>query len=175
MAMVLQDMDNESRSQSVASDPNESDHNEVHNIYKHRGKVLIKSKQRVKVNSLFYFLFGWICLAYLFMFSPVSHRHNYAIALIAIFASIWGLITGFVLKNPSSVKIYTIAAITGFAWGIICIYTILGLSIIVLQSIDDEYKNQYDNFTMEEVRNRPNSWNNYVFNKNLRYFINFRT
>lgn len=58
MAMVLQDMDNESRSQSVASDPNESDHNEVHNIYKHRGKVLIKSKQRVKVNSLFYFLFG---------------------------------------------------------------------------------------------------------------------
>ena len=58
MAMVLQDMDNDSRSQSVASDVNESDHNEVHNTYKHRGKVLIRWKRLVKVNSLIYLLFG---------------------------------------------------------------------------------------------------------------------
>lgn len=154
MAMVLQDMDNESNSQSVASDPNESDHNEVHNIYRHRGKVLIRSKQLVKVNSMFFFLFGCICLAYLVMFSPVDHRHNYGISFIAIFASLWGLTTGFMLKDPSSVKIYIFATITGIACGIICIYTILGLSIIVLQSIDEKYKDQYNNFTMEEVNNQ---------------------
>ena len=167
MAMVLQDMDNDSRSQSVASDVNESDHNEVHNTYKHRGKVLIRWKRLVKVNSLIYLLFGWVWLAYIIMFSPVKHKHNYAIPWIAIFASLWGLITGFSFKDPSSTKIYINAVVTGLACGVICFYTIIGLSKVVIQSVDDEYKNQFDNFVMKEVSKHPDIWISFLQYKSL--------
>lgn len=43
------------------------------------------------------------------------------------------------------------AVITGFTTTVICIYTLVVLSYMVLVSIDDKYEDQKDNFTMKEV------------------------
>ena len=152
MAVRLNDLDRESMSQSLASDPDESDHLEVHNTFKHRGRILGRWKRLVKANSLLYLIFSSICFIHLFLFSRTQNFHSYVVCMIAIFAALWGLSTGFSFGDPSSVRIYINSVITGFASGVICVYTFVVLSVMVLQSIDEKYEEQFDNFKINEVR-----------------------
>jgi len=151
MAMKLNDLEKESVSQSILSDADESDHLEVHNTFKHRGKILQRWKRLVKANSFLFLVFSVIWAADLFLFSPKSHNHNWAVVILSVFAALWGLNTGFSFGDPSPVKIYMNAVITGFTTTVICIYTLVVLSYMVLVSIDDKYEDQKDNFTMKEV------------------------
>ena len=171
MAMRLQEMDSKSASQSVYSDKDESDHLEVHNTFKYRGKAMNSWKRLVKANATMYLLFSLVCAAYLFFLSSTKHYHNWIVLGVAVIGAIGGLNTGFSFNNPSSVKIYINGVITGLASGVVCIYIIVLLSIMVLMSIDEEYKDQYDNFSLNEVRYSCIKYLIYA-NKYLRYYSN---
>lgn len=158
MAVRLNDLDRESMSQSLASDPDESDHLEVHNTFKHRGRILGRWKRLVKANSLLYLIFSSICFIHLFLFSRTQNFHSYVVCITAIFAALWGLSTGFSFGDPSSVRIYINSVITGFASAVVCIYTFVVLSVMVLQSIDQKYEEQFDNFKVNEVRLGDKYW-----------------
>ena len=150
--MRLQDMEKDSLSQSINSDLNESDHNEVHNTYKHRGNVVGRWKNLVRTNSFLLLFFSIICMGYLFLLASFNHYHNWAVCFIAIFSALCGLSTGFAGGDPSPVRIYTTSVITGISCGVVCLYVIIALSIVVLQSVDEAYADQYDNFAFNEVR-----------------------
>lgn len=79
MAINLNDMDNNSLSNSIASEVDESDHLEVHNTYKYRGRVLLRWKRLVKANSFLFFCFSIISLAHLLLFAPTHYYHNWGI------------------------------------------------------------------------------------------------
>lgn len=119
MAINLNDLDANSLSQSIASDVDESDHIEVHNTFKYRGKILLRWKRMVKANSLIFFIFSLISMANLILFASTHYYHNWGICFVALFASICGLTTGFSFGDPAPGKIYINSVITGVASGII--------------------------------------------------------
>lgn len=60
MAMQLKDMDRESLSQSIDSEKEESDHKEVYNTFKYRGRTLTRWKRLVKMNSTVLLIFSLV-------------------------------------------------------------------------------------------------------------------
>lgn len=144
------DLDN-SLSQSYGSEVNDSDHDEVHKAYRHRGKVLRRWLRLVKVNSTLFFLTSIAWIVYTFFLSSTKLTHNIAICILGIVCSIVGLLTSLGSKDPSPLKIYFGAIANGLGCAVISLYVILGLSLIVLQSIDQQYEDQFDNFTLNEV------------------------
>lgn len=144
------DMEN-SLSQSLNSNMNESDNDEVYKAFKHRERIQIRWKRLVKVNSVMYLLTSIACLVYTYLFSSTHYKHNMAICIIGIVAALFGALTGFSMKDPFPFKIIAGFIVTGICTFIISLYVIIGLSKIVIQSIDVTYETQADNFTFKEV------------------------
>ena len=140
----MKDMDRESLSQSIDSEKEESDHKEVYNTFKYRGRTLTRWKRLVKMNSTVLLIFSWIWFLYLLAFSTTKHWHNYLVWVIWLASAVFGLSTGFSFNNPTSVKIYTNSVITGIGSLIVCLYTLIMLATMVLISIDDRYIEQYN-------------------------------
>ncbi|CAI2374446.1 unnamed protein product [Moneuplotes crassus] len=141
----------QSESESFVSEMNDTDHDEVHKTFRHRGKVLRRWKRLVKVNSTLYLLTSLACLGYSMVFASTHHTHNMGICVAGIVASIFGLFTTLSSKDPSPLRIYIGAIVTGLATCAISLYVIVGLSMIVIQSVDYAYEDQYDNFSFREI------------------------
>ena len=79
--------------------------------------------------------------------ASLKHYHSYFVLFIAVIGAIFGLITGFSFSNPSSVKIYLNSVIAGLSATIVCIYSLIILTYMVLISFD----NGIFNFAFNEI------------------------